>query len=50
MVTIDDALPFPVLICNDVVVRLMSMHVFLTVQILISSLTPSSLSEALAAM
>jgi hypothetical protein len=30
MVTIDDAIPFHVLISNDVEVSLMSMHVFLT--------------------
>jgi hypothetical protein len=42
MVTIDDTMPFRVLICDDVVVSLMSIHVFLNLQILILSLTSAS--------
>jgi hypothetical protein len=42
MVTIDDAMPFRILISNDAKVSIMSLQVFLTLQIPISSLTPTS--------
>jgi hypothetical protein len=42
MYTSDKVMPFQVLINSDVMVSLMSLHVFLTMQIPISSLTPVS--------
>jgi hypothetical protein len=43
MVTINDAMPFHVLISSDDVASLMSLQVFLTLHIPISSLTPTPL-------
>jgi hypothetical protein len=42
MVTIDDVMPFHVLISSDVEVSLMSLQISLTLQVPISSLTPTS--------
>jgi hypothetical protein len=50
MVTINDAMPFCILINHDSEVSLMSLHDFLTLQIRISILTRRDLSEGLVAM
>jgi hypothetical protein len=42
MITIDDAMPFRVLFSRDAEVSLMSLHVFLTLQIPISGLNLTS--------
>jgi hypothetical protein len=45
MVTIDDSMPFLVLNNSDAEVSLMSLQIFLTLKILISSLIPTSLVQ-----